>query len=127
MTALVEKADEKNMHLEEAGTMTVDQTTSKITVTTKEEKAIRRAVSPLSSVDHLALKCINESQFDRRLVPIVCILYVLSYLDRGNIGNAKTAGAQEDLNLSSSQWTWVLNAFYIAYVLFEWVSTIFEA
>ena len=57
------------------------------------------------------------------MLPIVCILYVLSYLDRGNIGNAKTAGAQADLDLSSAQWTWVLNAFYICYVLFEWVST----
>lgn len=71
------------------------------------------------------------------MLPIVCILYVLSYLDRGNIGNAKTAGAQDDLGLSSSQvgdssrvksipadgktqWTWVLNGFYICYVLFEW-------
>jgi hypothetical protein len=34
---------------------------------------------------------------------IVCVLYVLSYLDRGNIGNAKTAGAQADLGLSSAQ------------------------
>lgn len=34
---------------------------------------------------------------------IVCILYVLSYIDRGNIGNAKTAGAQDDLGLSSAQ------------------------
>lgn len=60
-------------------------------------------------------------QFDRRIVPLVCALYVLSYLDRGNIGNAKTAGAQVDLGLSSSNWTWVLNGFYISYVLFEWV------
>lgn len=55
------------------------------------------------------------------MLPVVCTLYVLSYLDRGNIGNAKTAGAPDDLHLNSSQWTWVLNAFYICYVLFEWV------
>jgi sugar phosphate permease len=54
------------------------------------------------------------------VLPIVCILYVLSYLDRGNIGNAKTAGLQADLGLGNSQWAWVLNAFYICYVLFEW-------
>ena len=63
----------------------------------------------------------SRSQFDRRMLPIVCTLYVLSYLDRGNIGNAKTAGLQDELEISSSQWTWVLNSFYIAYVLFEWV------
>lgn len=47
---------------------------------------------------------------------------MLSYLDRGNIGNARTAGAQDALGLSSSQWAWVLNAFYIAYILFEWTT-----
>jgi hypothetical protein len=65
-------------------------------------------------------------KFDRRVLPIVCILYVLSYLDRGNIGNAKTAGAQKDLGLSSSQWTWVLNAFYIVYVCFEWTTLLWK-
>lgn len=38
----------------------------------------------------------------------------------GNIGNAKTAGLEEDLGLNDSQWAWVLNAFYICYVLCEW-------
>lgn len=61
-------------------------------------------------------------QFDRRVVPIVCTLYVLSYVDRGNIGNAKSAGADDDLGLDDGEWTWVLNAFYICYVLFEWAS-----
>lgn len=66
--------------------------------------------------------CVNTIglQFDRHMLPIVCILYVLSYLDRGNIGNAKTAGIQEELSLDDQDWTWVLQGFYISYVLFEW-------
>ncbi|KAI8657081.1 hypothetical protein LRP88_12388 [Fusarium phalaenopsidis] len=64
--------------------------------------------------------------FDRRLLPIVCCLYVLSYLDRGNIGNAKAAGAKDDLGLSDSDWSWVLNAFYICYVAFEWTNLLWK-
>ncbi|KAF5246352.1 hypothetical protein FANTH_6867 [Fusarium anthophilum] len=64
--------------------------------------------------------------FDRRVMPVVCCLYVLSYLDRGNIGNAKTAGAQEALNLSSDDWAWVLNSFYLAYILFEWTTMLWK-
>ncbi|KAG5761598.1 hypothetical protein H9Q72_010284 [Fusarium xylarioides] len=64
--------------------------------------------------------------FDRRVMPVVCCLYVLSYLDRGNIGNAKTAGAQEALSLSSDDWAWVLNSFYIAYILFEWTTMLWK-
>lgn len=42
-------------------------------------------------------------QYDIWVLPLVWILYVISYLDRGNIGNAKTAGAQKDLGLTSTQ------------------------
>lgn len=58
-------------------------------------------------------------KFDRRVVPLLSVLYLLSYLDRSNIGNAKTAGLQTDLNLSSAQYTWLLTIFYIAYIVFE--------
>ncbi|RDA86229.1 hypothetical protein CP532_5085 [Ophiocordyceps camponoti-leonardi (nom. inval.)] len=64
--------------------------------------------------------------FDRRVLPLVCCLYVCSYLDRGNIGNAKTAGAQNDLGLDSTQWAWVLNSFYACYVLFEWTTMLWR-
>ncbi|KAL6406474.1 hypothetical protein AUP68_09269 [Ilyonectria robusta] len=56
----------------------------------------------------------------------MCGLYILSFLDRGNIGNAKAAGTQKDLGLTDSQWSWVLNAFYICYVCFEWTTVMWK-
>lgn len=44
----------------------------------------------------------------------------------GNVGNAKTTGLESDLGLSDSQWTWVLNSFYICYVLFEWTTVLWK-
>lgn len=44
-----------------------------------------------------------RKKFDLRVLPIVVVLYVLSYLDRGNIGNARVAGVQKDLGLSQAQ------------------------
>lgn len=35
---------------------------------------------------------------------MLTLLYVLAFLDRGNIGNAKIAGMMEDLNLSGEQY-----------------------
>ncbi|PHH58665.1 hypothetical protein CDD81_4890 [Ophiocordyceps australis] len=64
--------------------------------------------------------------FDCRVLPIMCCLYLLSYLDRGNIGNAKTAGAQAQLGLDSRQWAWVLNAFYLCYTLFQWTTMLWK-
>jgi hypothetical protein len=34
--------------------------------------------------------------------------------------NAKIAGMQTDLNLSSDSYQWLLTIFYISYILFEW-------
>ncbi|PLB52092.1 permease of the major facilitator superfamily [Aspergillus steynii IBT 23096] len=65
-------------------------------------------------------------KFDRHVLPLVCILYVLSYLDRGNIGNAKTAGLDTDLGLNDKQWAWVLYSFYICYIMFEWTTVLWK-
>ncbi|KAL4919543.1 major facilitator superfamily domain-containing protein [Aspergillus aurantiobrunneus] len=65
-------------------------------------------------------------KFDRRLVPFLALLYLLSFLDRSNIGNAKIAGLMDDLNLSSSQYEWLLTAFYITYILFEWMTLLYR-
>lgn len=46
---------------------------------------------------------------------------MFSYIDRGNIGNAKTAGMSEDLSLSSNDYAWLVSMYYIAYICFHWV------
>ncbi|KAL5355720.1 putative MFS transporter [Aspergillus floccosus] len=65
-------------------------------------------------------------KLDRKLVPFLALLYMLSFLDRSNIGNAKIAGLMGDLNLSSLQYEWLLTAFYITYILFEWMTLMYR-
>lgn len=43
-----------------------------------------------------------------------------------DIGNAKIAGLEEDLQLSSAQYEWLLTAFYITYILFEWMTLMYR-
>lgn len=38
---------------------------------------------------------------DLWLIPWLCLLYLLSFLDRTNIGNARLAGMEEDLGMAS--------------------------
>ncbi|KAL8934509.1 MAG: hypothetical protein Q9211_005190 [Gyalolechia sp. 1 TL-2023] len=64
-------------------------------------------------------------KFDRRLVLFIACLYMLGFLDRSNIGNAKIAGLSADLRLNSSQYEWTLRSFYITYVLFEWMPILY--
>ncbi|KAI9705624.1 MAG: hypothetical protein M1836_006380 [Candelina mexicana] len=65
-------------------------------------------------------------KFDRRLVLFMAFLYMLSFLDRSNIGNARIAGLARDLKLTSSQYEWLLTAFYITYILFEGMTLLYR-
>ncbi|KAF2087779.1 MFS general substrate transporter [Saccharata proteae CBS 121410] len=62
---------------------------------------------------------------DKRIVPLSATIYLLCYLDRSNIGNAKilNATAHHDLltqtHMTSYQYTLALMLFLIAYALFE--------
>ncbi len=56
---------------------------------------------------------------DVRLIPMLALLYLLSFLDRGNIGNAKIEGLQEDLGMTPDQYNWCLTAFFFTYAAFE--------
>ena len=58
-------------------------------------------------------------KMDTRLIPIVTILYLLSFLDRGNIGNAKILGMSKDLSLVGNQYNLVLMVFFFPYAAFE--------
>jgi len=65
-------------------------------------------------------------KLDTRLVLFVALLYLLSFLDRSNIGNAKVAGLTEDLQMTDNQFEWLLTAFYLTYICFEWMTLCFK-
>ncbi|OJJ80118.1 uncharacterized protein ASPGLDRAFT_179868 [Aspergillus glaucus CBS 516.65] len=58
-------------------------------------------------------------KIDLVLLPMVWIMYLLSYMDRTNIGNAKISGMETDLDLTSNQYSIALVVFFIGYVVFE--------
>ncbi|KAF4599269.1 hypothetical protein EYR40_006361 [Pleurotus pulmonarius] len=63
-------------------------------------------------------------KMDLRLLPFVSILYLLSFLDRSNIGNARVAGMAEDLNLVGLKYNVAAAVFSIPYALVEVPSNI---
>ncbi|SPO07760.1 related to MFS nicotinic acid transporter Tna1 [Cephalotrichum gorgonifer] len=58
-------------------------------------------------------------KLDLHLIPIIAVLYLLAYLDRGNIGNARLAGLEEDLNMTGDQYNIALTIFFVSYIVFE--------
>ena len=53
---------------------------------------------------------------DYRLIPLLAFLYLVAFVDRANIGNAKIAGMEEDLKLVGSQYNIAVTMFFVTYV-----------
>jgi sugar phosphate permease len=56
-------------------------------------------------------------KMDTHILPLVMAMYLLAFLDRGNIGNANTAGMSKSLGLDDAAYTWLLTIFYISYII----------
>ncbi|KAL9113593.1 MAG: hypothetical protein Q9227_002331 [Pyrenula ochraceoflavens] len=52
------------------------------------------------------------SKMDKRIPVLVSAGYLLAFLDRSNIGNARIAGMTEDLDLKGGDYDWFLTIFY---------------
>ncbi|TKY85821.1 hypothetical protein EX895_005362 [Sporisorium graminicola] len=61
---------------------------------------------------------------DLRLIPWLSVLYLLSFLDRSAIGNARLYGLEKELKLTSTQYGLALTVFFFPYALFEVPSNI---
>ncbi|OCT44468.1 putative transporter [Cladophialophora carrionii] len=58
-------------------------------------------------------------RIDMRLIPVLSAMYLMSFLDRGNLGNANVAGMSADLHLTGNQYNIAATMFFIPYALFE--------
>lgn len=87
----MEHKKDELLHVEDIGSLTSDQPQ----YTKSEENAVIR-------------------RLDRRLLPMIFILYTLSVLDRSNLGNAKLAGLNKSVDLTGTNYNWLGTIFYIA-------------
>ncbi|KAL8372591.1 hypothetical protein RB595_002097 [Gaeumannomyces hyphopodioides] len=63
-------------------------------------------------------------KIDLRLLPMLMILYLMTYLDKTNIGNAKIEGLLESLHMTGDQYNIALSVFFPPYILAEVPSNI---
>jgi hypothetical protein len=69
----------------------------------------------------------NDAALDKRvrwrrdlvLVPLLGLMYLVMFLDRTNIANARIEGLEAGLNMPSNGYNVALSIFYIPFVLFE--------
>lgn len=54
---------------------------------------------------------------DSRIVFPLIMCYLLAYIDRSNVANAKLFGALEDLHMTGQQWNTALSVFFVSYAV----------
>ncbi|EAU90005.1 hypothetical protein CC1G_05921 [Coprinopsis cinerea okayama7 len=69
--------------------------------------------------EFLALTRSAKRKLDLTLIPVMTMFYLLSYLDRTNIGNARVAGLQADLGLTDHQFQIAITILYVPYICTE--------
>jgi MFS family permease len=58
-------------------------------------------------------------KLDRRLLPPLILLYLLSFLDRSNVANARIEGLEDEIAMTGDEYLTGLTLYFVGYVLFE--------
>ncbi|RVX75515.1 hypothetical protein B0A52_00868 [Exophiala mesophila] len=72
----------------------------------------------LPEIDHAKENALVR-KLDMYIIPPTMLLYLVSFLDRVNIGNARLYGLEEDLGLEGSQFQLAVSILFVTYVLLE--------
>ncbi|KAI1751670.1 major facilitator superfamily transporter allantoate [Xylaria castorea] len=59
-------------------------------------------------------------KIDFSIMPLLCIVYGLNYLDKTTLSYASVVGFKTDLNIGVSEYNWVASIFYFGYLVWEW-------
>ncbi|KAG9220504.1 hypothetical protein CCMSSC00406_0003960 [Pleurotus cornucopiae] len=100
--------------------------TSQTTVAEKDnDTSIRRSLSNLSKDEEQPLSLTPADRtrvlrkLDLHLLPFVSLLFLLAFLDRSNIGNARVAGMARDLDLHGLRYNIAAAVFCVPFALAE--------
>ncbi|KAK6429181.1 hypothetical protein LTR95_014674 [Oleoguttula sp. CCFEE 5521] len=94
-----------------------------------EKRNINMATTAFAGQDSAENKALILKQ-DLRIIPLCAFIYLLCYLDRSNIGNAKVLNADthhdllSETHMTNGQYTIALMVFLVAYAIFEVPSNI---
>ena len=78
-----------------------------------------KAVEPVNQAGQPLSESKLVRKLDFKLLPALTLLYLLSFLDRSNVGNARVEGLAKDLHMTGDQYLTGLTLYFIGYVLFE--------
>ena len=61
---------------------------------------------------------------DLRLLPMLCLMFLMCYLDRSNLAQARLAGLEEDLGLKGNEFNTATSVLFVGYLLMQLPSNV---
>ncbi|KAJ7739470.1 MFS general substrate transporter [Mycena maculata] len=58
-------------------------------------------------------------KIDYHILPLMCLLYWIQFMDKTTLGSAAILGIQEATHLTTNQYNWLGTIFYLSYLAFE--------
>ncbi|KAL9124973.1 MAG: hypothetical protein Q9217_005763, partial [Psora testacea] len=86
--------------------------------TVSEDGVLFDALPNLALIDPVAEKKLLR-KLDLHVIPVIAFLFMLGFIDRINIGNARIQGLEKDLDMKGQDYNIALFVFFIPYILFE--------
>lgn len=78
-------------------------------------EALERATNPPNEAIEKTLR----RKFDVRILLPTILIWLMAYVDRGNVGNALVLGLADDVGLTENEINVALSAFFCSYIVFE--------
>ncbi|KAG6866173.1 hypothetical protein C0991_007723 [Blastosporella zonata] len=60
-----------------------------------------------------------RKKIDYHILPLMCILYWIQFMDKTTLGSAAILGIRESTHLTTNEYNWLGTVFYISYLVFE--------
>ncbi|KAG9318595.1 major facilitator superfamily domain-containing protein [Chiua virens] len=59
-------------------------------------------------------------KIDWHIMPLMCIMYLITFMDKTTLGEAAVLGIEQGAHLSTTQFNWLGTIFYFSYLIFQY-------
>ncbi|KAK7045193.1 MFS general substrate transporter [Favolaschia claudopus] len=60
-----------------------------------------------------------RKKIDRHILPLMCVLYWVQFMDKTTLGNAAILGIKQGAHLTTDQYNWLGTIFYLSYLVMQ--------
>ncbi|CAK7227581.1 hypothetical protein SBRCBS47491_006619 [Sporothrix bragantina] len=89
------------------------------TEATEAPEPVKGEIIAIDAIDPALHKRVLR-KLDMRLVPLLCICYMLQFLDKSSLSYAALLSIQKDLGLVGQQYSWASSIFYFGYLIMSY-------